>query len=142
MKPMPDHNLEQTLLELAQAEQAGVFRRTPLGPCALDPPIELSELLGRSRRWRLWVPLSAAALLVIGVWGALFQSEFASIREKDAASTMRVASAAGGTPLSGCMVGPGKNIPADCSRFDRDTDGDVDLADISLVQLADATMRR
>lgn len=139
---MPDYKLEQALLELAQGEQAGVFLRTHISPDVFGSPHEPAHAAPWFRTFRLWVPLSAAALLVIGVWGALFQSEFASIRKKNAESSMRVASAVGGTPLSGCMVGPGKNIPADCSRFDRDIDGDVDLADISLVQLADASMRR
>ena len=135
--------VEDALAELEAAETAGVFQ-----PTRLDAEPALVGLhpvaTSAGRVFRLWVPSAAAALVVLGVWGLLFRSEVKSIQAKRdrVAQTVRVASALPVSAFAGCLTGPNQLAASSCDTNDLDADGDVDLADFSMGQLADASFRR
>ena len=133
--------LEDAFVRLRSAEEAGVFRSTKLAQDALFPMPTPRQSSRQFSRLRLWAPISAAALLAIGVWGFLFQRELSSIRARRSvpAENVRVAHAQG---LAGCLAGPGSQVTSGCVGHDRDADGDVDLADFSFQQVESESARR
>ncbi|MBI4719380.1 MAG: hypothetical protein HY763_16415 [Planctomycetes bacterium] len=145
--------LEQTLLELAEAERAGVFR-----PTAADAQEVLARAIvaaptsnaAASREPAVvrflrvrWLPLGAAAMLVFGVWGVLFQRELVNVTQRAKVAALLTS---GGGPaarehdcdgsITGCFSGPTRLALSGCRTYDYDADGDVDLADIGTFQLA------
>jgi hypothetical protein len=123
--------IEQALDELESAGRARLFEPTP---------VSAADLLARSsgcatrpalRRSRFGVPLAVAATITLVVWSGLFFREVQSVRSRAAAA-----------PFSNCLTGPGQSMPLPCHFHDQDADGDVDLADFSRTQLADARVSR
>jgi hypothetical protein len=130
--------LERDLLDLSEAEGAGVFQKTRVDAVSLvrSVPPHRVPLLARHRL--LLVPAAACLIMVIGVWSVLFGPATTSPN--------------GGTPLAGniysgapgaalgefggCFHGPNLEQNAGCATYDYDADGDVDLADFTTYQMA------
>jgi len=123
------YDLEALVDELAQAEQCGVFARTPQP--VMTPRVRSghSGFFLVSPRWAI----AAALLLAAGVWTFMFQSNLSDVRER-----ARVANAARSMDLqmalASCSGGPGGPLSQACERVDFDRDGDVDLLDIGTFQ--------
>ncbi|HNQ22229.1 MAG TPA: hypothetical protein PKK06_03960 [Phycisphaerae bacterium] len=118
--------LEQRLTELAAAERAGVFERTPV-------PAGAAVAAGRThwrelRRWVL-VGLPAAACLALAV-GLAYHGLGPAFTPLAGNGAPAEAS------IYACLTGPGVGVMEGCARYDRDGDGDVDLRDLSEYQLA------
>ncbi len=129
----PLDRLEQALLELRQAETAGVFRSTPF----LDakgvssrpsPTVRVFSVRG--------LAVAAMLIMVVGVWTMMFRSQIASIRGRSIStvaermsepSTMHAS-------IAHCLAGPTGAIGTACVTVDFDGDGDVDLGDVSAFQ--------
>lgn len=146
----PDYpdTLEEALGELHTASRAGVFEQTPVDTRQLLDTSLAPTWVSMLRRARVWVPLAAAAVLAIGVWGAMFSHQIASIRSRQQfldRGTSSAGSAVGDTisvTFAGCQAGPGVVVLSGCRTHDYDADGDVDLADFGTYQLAYAASRR
>lgn len=133
-----DHQLdgvEAALLELHQAEELGVMRRSPVDPAALMS--STSPLSYRRMTWLL-LPVAASVLLAVGVGARMFRTEVNEIRGR--AELMLAQRDEDRDPCDGsflhCFTGPRSDIAPKCSSYDYDKDGDIDLADFSAFQLA------
>ncbi len=136
--------IEKLLRESSAAESAGVFHRTPIDAGRLlressQVPVPLSVSIGRK-----WMPVAAAVGMAAVVWSAMFYVKLSEIGEQSRLVTKRILDGttpdddAGSVPISVCVGGPAKHGEPNCkdSRYDFDTDGDIDLADFSRYQLA------
>ena len=127
--------IEGALEELCAAERAGVFARTCVDTSTLvSAPVRLA---GRRLALRL-VPLAAAVVLAVGAGSWMFMAELGTVRHR-----VDMASTPANTPqdsrtatLAECLAGPRELMATGCGRLDYDSDGDVDLADVSAYQLA------
>ena len=127
--------IEGSLEELRAAEQAGVFGRTRVDTSTLVSG--LVPLAGR-RLALFLVPLAAAVVLAVGVGSWMFMAELGAVRHR-----VQMAAALANPPqdsrtasLAQCLAGPRELVEAVCGQHDYDSDGDVDLADVSAYQLA------
>jgi hypothetical protein len=137
------HPIETGLRELAQLEQAGVFNRTTLDATAVtrqsalrahvthrEPPILLRF------GWR-WMPVAAALVLAMGVWGWMFSRELSGLKtQRQVGTTDTMASAAlpAEFPFN-CLTGPGQSLHESCRRLDLDADERITMADFRQFQL-------
>ncbi len=127
-------SIEQALAELEQATRAGAFRPTPLDIKAL--------LNGASEAETPWIiryrktVAAAAVVFATGVWGAMFAMQIGDVQRVKLASSNQPAGVYAAVAFQNCVAGPKGSLTAACKTFDVDTDGDVDLADISSIQLA------
>jgi len=122
--------LEEGLLELDAASRAGLFRTTPVQPPQLTAAKK--RLSHRQSFLRFWGPVSAAAVITIGVWTIMFQN-WRGERPKQS-QTSAIGPINGEGVFSACLTGPGQVAVASCTRHDYDSDGDVDLADYMAYQ--------
>ena len=145
------HNLdpiEQMLLEADRADQAGVFGRTSLDVSALvgGRPAAAASWFRRHRQALVGLPV-AACLGFVAVVGTL---RYAGGTASDAPQVAINGAAVPGsfdmrTPqmaevLFSCFTGPGQGpISSECASADYDGDGDVDLVDFGVLQLAEDT---
>jgi len=127
--------IEQGLAEFVEAQQAGVFRRTPLdaGQCLLADetrrPVDVRRLMVRL------IPVAAVLVLAVTVWTTMFAMQLSEIRENKQQLAARQAEP--GPSFATCMNGPsGDGLPGQCGDLDRDTNGQIDLRDYSAFQLA------
>ena len=131
----PARPIEHALLELHEAEAAGVFERTAVDA---KPLLNTGEFSSRARfaQWSIvGLPVAACLALAIGVGSWMFQGEFARIRAiRDGRAT--VVAMADGVDFTNCLAGPGVDVVNGCATLDYDLDGDVDLVDFRSYQLA------
>ncbi|UCG15538.1 MAG: hypothetical protein JSV19_09615 [Phycisphaerales bacterium] len=155
MNPQP-HNLdpiEQMLLEADHAGRAGVFRRTPVDAAGLLAARQAVKASWFRRHHHALVGLPVAACLaLVTVLGTLhYGGDPASDMTRVAVNQAAVPGAFDAVAsqptltreaevLFSCFTGPGQGpIPSECSSADYDDDGDVDLVDFGVFQLADNT---
>jgi hypothetical protein len=125
-EPTDNHmpELESSLLELRQAENAGVFRPTR---------VDARQLMrsGPPRRLAIRWAAAAALLLAVGtVWTTMFYMNLTKLRDG------RGGGALASVSITDCLAGPRGSQPGHCLAYDLDADGDVDLADLGSFQLA------
>ena len=127
--------IEEGLAEMAQAQRAGVFGRTPvdLAQCLLaDEPAAPVNVRGLMIRL---MPVAAVLLLAFTVWTTMFAMQLSEIREKKQLLAAR--QVAPDTSYAACMNGPtGDGLSDQCGQLDRDTNGLIDLRDFGAYQLA------
>jgi hypothetical protein len=120
--------VERALLELDEAERAGVFSPTPL--CA-----NRHGARPLFQSFRFWVPFAAAAALAISGWTTMFLVEINSIRAKrTGVLTSGNVNPGESVAFADCLSGPGRDLALRCMVYDFDADGDVDLADFGRSQ--------
>lgn len=131
----PTNPIERALLELHEAEAAGVFGRTAVNAKPLLSSAAFSSRV-RLARWSIvGLPVAACLALAIGVGSWMFHAEFARIRAiRDGQGT--VVAMADGVDFTNCLAGPGVDVVNGCATLDYDLDGDVDLVDFRTYQLA------
>ncbi len=147
----PDHKLdpiEQTLAELAEAEQAGVFRATRLDECALLMGGHVATRPAWLKWGKHWAALAAMLGLTIIVWSAMFNMQLNQI---DSATNRSVVLTDPETGIHNvgcdgdflrCFNGPTILAAATCKTFDFDLDGDIDMLDMQTYQQNCQGLRR
>lgn len=120
---------ESALRRVEAAEKADVFRRSPVDADALLRGASSLSPLSFTRRAKRIVPFAAAAMLVVGVWGTMWNTQLGKLRSQKLAM---VESDCDGSFLK-CFQGP-SNQNAICGTYDYDRDGDIDLADFGTYQ--------
>ncbi len=127
--------IEDGLAELAEAQRAGVFGRTPIdaGQCLLadEPraPVNVRRLMARL------MPVAAVLVLAVTVWTTMFALQLSEIRENK--QMLAAGQAKPDTSFATCMNGPsGDGLSGQCGELDRDTNGQIDLRDFGSYQLA------
>ena len=134
--------IERRLLELEDAERAGVFARTPVDA---EQVLREQSLAARpfSLAQRLAPLVAAAAIVAVAVCGWVFGPGSVTTPGPD---QFAAATSSGDTghaaTLQECMNGPEGSLPAGCGEFDLDGDGSVTLADFGAYQLAYADVTR
>lgn len=130
--------IESLLVELADAERAGVFKSTATQPIpVVEQPFKTLVL-----RPRVALPIAACLAVAIGSWTMMFRYQLTSIRDRDADSAPVVALASH-TPIARCLTGPTHpEDTRDCDENDVDADGDIDLEDFRAQQIALAVRSR
>ncbi len=142
--------LERLMAEAAQAERAGVFQATEIEAASLlSRPAVRPSWFRRHQHALVGLPVAACLAFVavlgtlhFGVPGTITQ---VAINDSNGESSMtsNTAPAAGHRTedvLMSCFSGPGGGfLSAECAIADLDSDGDVDLADFSAFQLAQAS---
>jgi hypothetical protein len=136
--------VERLLVELREAEQAGVFRRT-----RSDAGWFSEQLVGAMPSRSVWKnarvmsAIAAVFALAVGVWSTMFYWQIGGLRERVRAGLEQsTASATKPSDLSvaefvGCLSGPGgSGLSDDCRQHDRDRNGRIDLREVSALQLA------
>ncbi len=134
--------MEKLLKEAAAAESAGVFSQTRIDASRLlressEVPVPLAVTIGRK-----WIPVVATIGLAAVVWSAMFYVKLSDIGEQSRVASQKIRDeAAGSAYISLCVSGPAAGAAAECKdskrkdrQYDFDTDGDVDLLDISKYQ--------
>ena len=117
--------IESRLLELHEAQRAGVFRPTRIDAAGL-----LRSPAARTWSWgRVRWAAAAAVLLAAVTWSGFFYFNLAELRDG------RPQLLAAGS-IADCLSGPRSTLSAQCRPFDLDQDGDVDIADLSSYQVA------
>lgn len=131
-KHRTSESIESLLLDLSDADRAGVFRRTEVTSSS-------RATVGSSPRmlvFRLSVAgLAAAACL--GLFALLLNAPGVGLMGPGTTGAVATRPFVTVTEFTGCVAGP-MTDPArgDCSPADQDADGDVDLADYRVMQLA------
>ena len=137
MSDHPEHlsPIEQALLELRAAEEAGVFERTAV----TLPERSLARRAGSAgrqlQRWAL-VGLPAAACVALAVGAGLLWHPGSHAPSR---SQLAVGPSPAVPPIVTCLTGPAGGVAAECTTHDLDADGDVDLRDLHQFQLARAS---
>lgn len=144
MKPEQLDAVELAMLELEQANLAGVFDRTSIDAEALLAAEPVTSVRGPRLRLSRVLPIAAAIGVAACVWGVMFKAQLDSIRPR-ATTTPVVARVKANSPTLAfvtCLAGPSGSTSAECRPHDFDDDGNVDLADFSKYQLAFAATSR
>lgn len=119
-------SLEQQLLALHEAEQAGVFARTVV---SADDLLHEAETVERRRMitWRLaGLPAAACAAVLVAATVFLYQPQTPSVPPLTAG--------AASPKFDVCMQGPGRPYQDACSSYDLDRDNDIDMSDFMQLQ--------
>lgn len=127
--------IEEAMLELRDAEAAGVFGRTPVdvGAVLLRDGARATARF-RMGRWRaVGMPLAACVVLAVGVAGGVFKSQLGH-RGVGAGAGGGMVPGASGVDFATCLHGPGVSVAGACRAHDYDADGDVDLLDFRSYQ--------
>ncbi len=141
-----DRQFEDLLNLTADAEQAGVFRATPIDAHSIMQQAHNEMSSESSWRWGLLAgPLAACLVAAFGLsqfWPAAPQNRVAQ-STRNAGSVIMADSVerCGGdfTLFNTCFTGPAQDeLSAECRCVDLDKDGDVDFADFGLMQRASA----
>ncbi len=134
-EPFTTEQIESLLVELEEAERAGVFR-----PSRVPPLLRPAARSPRTLVFRLGVAGLAAAAAV-ALFAVLVQVPSGGSNDVTPFDPLTVASrpAVSVSQFTGCFAGPSAApTVGDCSPADQDADGDVDLADFSVMQLSGA----
>ena len=139
--------IEDALLELRAAEQAGLFAATRVDTEELTRvnPGPASP----ARRWTVlrWGSVAAVLALVVGLWSVVFKAQIDPVPLPSGPVSVHVAPDDGVDSPDGtfyvCFSGPKSDsvVANRCRTHDFDADGDVDLADFRAFQLAYADPR-
>lgn len=132
--PDPPDPMEELWQESELADQAGVFRRSPVAADRLLDQSEGRVSAGSAHRRARWLGVAAALAIAGGSWTFLFRSELASLHDRPGfASTLPISAGARlAVRLGDCLQGPGTDGSfGPCADQDLDADGDVDLRDLS-----------
>jgi len=131
--------MEEALVELRSAEEAGVFEPTDVDAALLvTTPAPLTRLHIRA----IIGTVAAAIVLSIGIGSWMFSGEIDDLRDRaQGPQSSQFASASDSKEpcdgsFYGCMTGPADAMPSECDVHDYDEDGDVDLTDYGRYQLA------
>ncbi len=142
-----DH-IEQALAELAEAEQAGVFRPTRLDERGLLSSGQSVAQPAWLKWGKHWAALAAMLGISAVVWSSMFKMQFDNIGSGRDQSLV-TATLEGATPNSGCsgdflhcFNGPTALAMTTCRTFDFDLDGDIDLLDMQTYQQDCQGLRR
>jgi hypothetical protein len=130
--------IEQALLELEAAEQAGLFQRTRIDTSGLlAEPVPVRRA-GSSRMALRLLPVAAAVCLAVGLWTMRpgTQTDLYTPNPTTTNSLALSDSGACDANFSLCLGGPSDGVQPTCMAHDYDADGDVDLADFRAYQLA------
>lgn len=134
------NNIEIALEDLAAADRAGVFRRTPMPSNVLFSP---KNGFGGYHviAHRLRYAIAASLLLAVAVWGWMFSSTLSSLKNAAGPHQQLAANDSGrhDDVIAHCLLGPLGSKSDPCWNYDYDQDGDVDLADFSKHQVASAS---
>ena len=136
-EPRQLDSIEDALFELDAAERAGVFERSSVDARQLLRQPEPVGWRGRAVRF---VSAAAVIAMAVGVWGWVYSLQWSQLRERTGASVVAELSAAGPGRFYECFQGPTGTIRSSCRECDYDADGDVDLVDFGVYQLAYADM--
>lgn len=123
--------IESALRRVEAAEKADVFGRSPVDADALLRSAGSKAPLSFTRKMMRIVPLAAAAMLVVGVWGTMWNTQLGKLRSQKLAM---VENDCDGSFLK-CFQGP-SDQNAVCGTYDYDSDGDIDLADFGTYQMS------
>ncbi len=133
--------VERLLVQLRQAEQAGVFRLTRCesgwfhGPATEGTPARLVW-----KNARVMSAVAALFVVAVGVWTTMFYRQIGDLRERSRAGQDQVLASAAAPSIAefvGCLSGPGgSSLTEDCQMHDRDRNGRIDLREVSALQLA------
>lgn len=126
----PDQ-FESALRRVEAAEKADVFGRSPVDADALLRSASSMAPMSFTHRMMRIVPFAAAAMLVVGVWGTMWNTQLGKLRSQKLAM---VESDCDGSFLK-CFQGPSQQN-AICGTYDYDRDGDIDLADFGTYQMS------
>ena len=145
--------IERMMIEADRAGRAGVFRRTPVDAAGLlaARPAAKASWFRRHHHALVGLPV-AACLALVTVLGTLHYggdaaSDLTRVAVNQAAAPGPFDTVASQPTLNRqaevlftCFTGPGQGpISSECSSADYDGDGDVDLVDFGVFQLADNT---
>ncbi len=139
--------LESALNDLAEAEAAGVFRRTTTDQKWLTSPgrvpaAEPQPFWSHMTRRMRWVGVAAAVVMAVGVWSWMFRAQLGEIRDgPHRTGLMTDTVPPDSARFLRCLSGPQGPDRAICQSSDLDADGDVDLADLRVYQVAYASKR-
>lgn len=123
--------MEAALGRLETAERAGVFHRTDVDVATLLRSANDLAPISFARRIKRVLPFAAAAVLVAGVWGTMWDTELNRLRTQKLAM---VENDCDGSFLT-CFQGL-RSSQSVCRTYDYDRDGDVDLADYGTYQMS------
>jgi len=127
--------LEISLRELADAEEADLFRKTRVDARSLLHSTQTFSRAPWGLRRMHWVSIAAVFALAAMISAWVFTTRSGPTR---LASFPRggIASATGGCDgrFFGCLTGPNGTPTAGCETYDYDADGDIDLVDAGAYQ--------
>lgn len=131
-EPTQLDGVEDAMLELTAARQAGLFSETRVSAdMLLRQPVAPSKLRGLFRL----MPVAAAFAMAVGVGSWMLTTENGT---GPVPGSGYVAGGSESSPCDGrflnCFSGPSKVVLASCNVHDYDLDGDVDLADYGTFQ--------
>ena len=140
MARLSDNNadFEMLIAEAREADRAGVFARTRVDLEALAEAPRSSLLIRFYERAMVGLPLAACVAIVVGIasWGIRSGpvDHRSALVFENAGELETVVEACGPDVFARCVSGPGQPIGPGCGCADLDSDGDVDLWDLSSYQ--------
>lgn len=126
--------IERLIAEADQAERAGVFRASRIDTVALTQSPGGGQVPFFVSWRRFGVPLAACVVLAVGVGAMLLSMELSGIREQQLLAANSSIGQASPEGFLRCLDGPAAGAVGECSSYDFDHDGDVDLLDFSAFQ--------
>jgi len=126
--------IEQLIAEADQAERAGVFRASRIDAVSLVQSPGSGEVPFFVSWRRFGVPLAACVTLAVGVGALLLSRELSGIAKQQLLAANSSAAQTSPEGFLHCLDGPEAGAVGDCSSYDFDNDGDVDLLDFSSFQ--------
>jgi hypothetical protein len=128
--------IEISLRELADAEQADLFRKTRVDARSLLRMTSGPKRTTLTVRTLRWGSIAAVFALAATICGWIFTTGTESTR-MTSIPIGTIASATTGCDgtFSGCLTGPNGTPQSACRGYDYDADGDIDLVDARTYQL-------
>ena len=129
--------MEASLRELAEAEQAGVFRRTRVDARSLLKAMPAVIQAPSGLRAMRWIPIAAVLAMAATICGWIFSTQTGGIRQHPLPAVTMTATAAGGCDgtFFRCLTGPSGTVASGCGIHDYNADGHVDMVDARTYQL-------